>query len=198
MKYVLADKVDFDARPTISRIFVDGFYQWLHYFSKDKQALSHAFAHMFDLSAFYVAVDNDKIAAITACTDGKIPPIHLDKRVLRKHLGLIAGFFAYRMLKKHLELHTYPFSLTPDTGSIEFVSTAPEYRGKGVAADLIRNIMDDTPYDSYVLEVADTNETAIRLYERLGFTEFMRVKSPDSAKSGVNEFVYMRTKWQPV
>lgn len=181
-----------DLRHEISAVFVDGFYQWLNYFSKDKVKLAKAFAHMFDLNAFFVAMNGNTVAGIAACTDGRNPPIHLDKRELRRVLGLICGSFAYIMLRKYLENHPYPFEMEPHTGSVEFVATAPEYRGQGVAAMLIRHIISASPYDEYVLEVADTNAAAIRLYERLGFREFLRVKAPDSKRSGVNEFVYMK------
>jgi hypothetical protein len=39
-------------RKKISDIFVDGFIQWLQYFSKDTEKLSRAFAHMFVLEDF--------------------------------------------------------------------------------------------------------------------------------------------------
>lgn len=113
-------------------------------------------------------------------------------------MGLIAGFFAYKMLKKNLEEHPYPFEITPDTGSIEYVSTAPEYRRHGIAASWIQHIIDDTPYENSALEVANTNETALRLYQRLGFAEFMRMKSPAPKASGVNEFVYMKKEKNPL
>jgi GNAT superfamily N-acetyltransferase len=192
MEYLRADKLNYDPRPQISRVFVEGFYQWLRYFSKDKEKLARALIHMFDASKFYVAVDGETIAAITAFTDGIHPPIRLDKNDLRSHLGLIGGTFAYSMLKKNLENHPYPFEVTTQMGSIEFVATAPEYRGQGVAADLIRHIMDEMPCSDYILEVADTNKTALRLYERLGFAEFIRVPEKHPKQSGLNYYVYMK------
>ncbi|MDR1539746.1 MAG: hypothetical protein LBU32_17465 [Clostridiales bacterium] len=63
----------------------------MKYFSKDKEQLAHALAHMFDLTKFYIAVESEAVAAIAACTDGVKPPIRLDKSKLRKHLGLIRG-----------------------------------------------------------------------------------------------------------
>lgn len=181
-----------DLKPEVSVVFVDGFYQWLNYFSKNKHQLAKAFAHMFDLNAFFVAMDGSSVAGIAACTDGKKPPIRLDRRELQRALGLISGSFAYIVLKKHLENHPYPFEMEHRTGSVEFVATAPEYRGQGVASALIRHIMSVSPYDEYVLEVADTNTIAVRLYERLGFQEFLRVKAPNSKRNGVNDFVYMK------
>jgi ribosomal protein S18 acetylase RimI-like enzyme len=147
---------------------------------------------MFILERFFVAMEDGEVAAITACTDGEAAPIHLEKAELKRHLGFVRGAFAYSMLKKNLQEHGYPFELSKDTGSIEFVATTPEYRNKGVAYALIEHVMGNRPYKNFVLEVADTNEAALRLYRRLGFEEFKRVKAPGAKASGVNFFVYMK------
>jgi ribosomal protein S18 acetylase RimI-like enzyme len=194
MEFVKADQLNFNPRPRMSRIFTEGFYQWLHYFSTDKEQLAQAFEHIFDLSRFFTAVHNNEIAAISACTDGKTPPVQLEKKILRRTLGLIRGSIAYTMLKKHLVEHSYPFELSPRTGSIEFVAAAPEYRGQGAAHGLIAHIMNVMPCTEYVLEVADTNTAAVRLYEKLGFREFKRVQNPAAKNSGFNFFVYMKTE----
>ncbi|WP_330218430.1 GNAT family N-acetyltransferase [Sporosarcina globispora] len=73
-----------------------------------------------------------------------------------------------------------------------FVATSVNYRGKGVATELLKTIMDSTSYDEYVLEVADTNTSAFKLYEKLGFAEFMRIPRKHSKRSGVNNLVYMK------
>jgi ribosomal protein S18 acetylase RimI-like enzyme len=192
MRYISADQLHFDAREQISRVFVVGFYQWLKYFTKDVELLTRALAHIFDLPKFWVAVEGETIVAITACTDGVMPPISLDRTELRRHLGLIRGLLAYSMLKANLLEHTYPFTLTLQTGSIEFVATSPEFRDRGVAGGLIEHIMQTCGYSEYVLEVADTNSTAIRLYERLGFKEFQRVPEKHPKQSGLNFYVYMK------
>jgi ribosomal protein S18 acetylase RimI-like enzyme len=190
MQYLSADKLD--ARQQISRVFAVGFYQWLQYFSKDEERLALALAHMFDLSKFWIAAEGETVAAITACTDGVKSPILLNKSELKRHLGLIRGSLAYSMLKTHLQEHNYPFALGPQTGSIEFVATAPEYRGRGVAGTLVEHVMRTCGYAEYVLEVADTNTTAVRLYERLGFKEFQRVPEKHPKQSGLNFYVYMK------
>jgi hypothetical protein len=44
-----------EMKPQISRVFVDGFYQWLRYFSKDKTKLTRALAHIFNTDCFFIA-----------------------------------------------------------------------------------------------------------------------------------------------
>ena len=189
--YIEADKLLFDPRPQMGRIFAHGFYQWLKYFSKDAELLSEAFEHIFDLSRFFVAKHSNEIIAITACTDGKAAPIRLDRKTLCRVLGCIRGSIAYIMLTKHLVNHAYPFELPPQTLSIEFVATAQEHRGKGAAYGLIAHIMGVIPHAEYVLEVADTNEAAVRLYEKAGFVVFERVPAPK--RGGFNYYLYMKT-----
>ena len=192
MEIIRATELGNDVRMEISELFVDGFYQWLKYFSKDRAKLSKAFRHMFNLEVFYVAVIDDEIVGITACTDGKISSVHLESKEFKKHLGFIRGTIANFFLKKEFEEKQYPFQITKGMGAIEFVATSTKYRGQGVATTIIKNIIDATPYDTYVLEVADTNTKAVQVYEKLGFTEFSRVKQKHSRQSGINALVYMK------
>ncbi len=181
-----------NAAAEISTIFVEGFYQWLHFFSKDKDKLIRAFAHMFQLDTFYTAVIDGELAGITACTDGRQPVVVLKKKVLRKHLGIIMGSITYYVLRREFELKKYPFAIGKEMGMIEFVATSPKYRGQGVASAVISHIIESTPYREYALEVADTNVNAVKLYEKLGFREFMRVEQKNSKQSGINHLVYMK------
>ena len=100
---VKADEVDLDVRTQISEIFAEGFTQWLVFFSKDKNIIAKAFAHMFVLDQFYIAIVNDKVAGVTACTDGKTLSVRLNKKELRKHLGFFKGSMAGIFLKKEFE-----------------------------------------------------------------------------------------------
>lgn len=181
-----------DINRKLSEVFVDGFGHWLKYFSDDMDTLIAAFEHMFLPKAFFVALADGEVVGIAACTNGKDPSIRLNKKELCKHLGYIRGTLAFTMLRRELQDHPYPFPLDKDTGSIEFVATASKYRGEGVAFELIRHIFLDAAYNAYVLEVADTNGNAVKLYEKLGFTEIHRVKQKHPKQSGINFLVYMK------
>ncbi|WP_059173354.1 GNAT family N-acetyltransferase [Bacillus sp. FJAT-27445] len=190
---VRADKVDFDVRKQMSEIFSEGFSQWLVFFSKDKNKIAKAFAHMFVLNQFYVAIANNKIAGMTACTDGADRSVRLNKKELRKHLGFFKGSMAGIFLKKEFEA---PFEeFPPNAGSIEFVGTASEFRGQGVASQIINHIIENTPYNDYVIEeVADTNTSAMNLYNKLGFEEYKRKPLPEirAKKIGINNFLSLK------
>lgn len=192
MKIVRASELGHETKIKMSEIFVDGFYQWLKFFSKDKDKLTWAFSHMFNQEVFYVAVVDTDIAGIAACTDGKVSSVHLEWKELIKHLGFFMGTISYFILKNEFEKKSYPFDRMEEMGMVEFVATSEKYRGQGVATAIINDIFNTTPYDVYALEVADTNLNAVKLYEKLGYREFLRVKQKYSKQSGVNYLVYMK------
>lgn len=187
---VKANKIELDVRKQMAEVFAEGYTQWLGYFSKDTSKIKQAFAHMFVLDQFYVALKKGEIAGFVACTDGKHSAVKLNKRELREHLGFFKGSMAGIFLKKEFE--TLDKNPSLNTGYIEFVGTAPEFRGQGVASQIIQYIIENTPYKNYIIdEVADTNIPAMRLYEKLGFKEFR--KNPTSKniadKIGINYFL---------
>ena len=190
MDFIKATDLNFCPRKQLSHIFVEGFYEWLKYFKKDKDMLKEVFRHVFLLEYFYVALEKgEKIAATTACTSG-FSPIALERAEFVRVLGFWRGSFMYFMLRRQMVRNSYPFTLSKSTGTLEFVATEPEYRHQGVAYALLSHIMEAESYDAYVLEVADTNKNARLLYEKLGFVEIKSVKAPRG--SGVGDFLYMR------
>ena len=88
----------------------------------------------------------------------------------------------------------YPFEMKPDMGYVEFVATSEELRGRGVASNLINYFIEFPEYKEYVLEVADTNKSAVSLYEKLDFKEFKRIEMKNKKQSGVNYLLYYEEK----
>lgn len=63
------------------------------------------------------------------------------------------------------------------------------------ASVVIQHMLDHLPYRNYLIEeVADTNVPAIRLYEKLGFTEYRRkpLSSMQARRSGINHMISLR------
>jgi GNAT superfamily N-acetyltransferase len=181
-----------EMKPQISRVFVDGFYQWLRYFSKDRAKLTRALAHMFNTDCFFTAIESGEVIAITACAAKGQRCVRLNRREFTKHLGFTRGNIAYSMLHREFEVKTYPITIGENTGAIEFVAVASEHRGKGIAANLIQHIFSATDFQEYILEVADTNTAAVNLYKRLGFSDVLCVPQKHTKQSGINELVYMK------
>jgi len=189
---IRADQLGFDPRKGMSSVFVEGFSKWLGFFSKDRETLVSAFAHMFVLERFYAAVADGQIAGIAACAERGAGSVRLDIGELRKHFGFLKGTIAAHALKKEVER---PFSgLPPQTGLLDFVGTASAFRGNGAASQLIRRIISDAQYTEYRLQVADTNTNAVNLYKKMGFKEFRRVPLPagKARRAGINSVIWMR------
>lgn len=60
------------------------------------------------------------------------------------------------------------------------------------ATAIINYIFNFPQYNEFVLEVADTNINAVKLYQKLDFKEFKRKKQKHSKISGVNYLLYMK------
>lgn len=184
---------DVDVRLGMAKIFGEGFTQWLGFFSKDQTKIAEAFAHMFVLDQYYIAIAGGEVAGMAACTDCKTLSVRLNKRELRKHFGHYKGFLAGIFLKKEFE---NPFIDPPlNTGSIEFVGTASKFRGQGIAAKILENIFENTSFMEYIIEeVADTNIPAMRLYQKMGFAEYKSKPFPTkkAEKIGINKLVSLK------
>lgn len=193
--FARADQVDsdIDVRAGLAQIFGEGFTQWLQFFSSDQKTIADAFAHMFVLDQFYVAIADGAVAAMAACTDCKTASVKLNKKILRQHFGLYKGFFAGIFLKREFEA---PMQNPPmQTGSIEYVGTSSAFRGRGMASKLLAYIVANTSYRDYLIEeVADTNTPAMNLYRKMGF-EVYREKNiaPKRAqKIGINKMLSLK------
>ncbi|MCL2199708.1 MAG: GNAT family N-acetyltransferase [Defluviitaleaceae bacterium] len=184
-----ADTLTFDPRGQLSRVFVEGFYEWVKPFHKDKEILVQIFTHVFCPEYFYVALDGETVCAMAACTQG-YSPIVLKREEFIKVLGFLRGNLMYFSLKRHIVRNEYPFTLSKNTGTIEFVATEESHRNQGLAHKLLTHLIEQTPYDAYVLEVADLNKNALKLYTKLGFKEMKRIKA--AKNSGTDYFIYMR------
>jgi ribosomal protein S18 acetylase RimI-like enzyme len=187
--------VDFDdaIREKISEIFVDGFGKDLKYFSKDTKKLIKAFSHMFVLEYFYVAAMDNEIAGMIACMDKEHFCINHNKTILKKHLGIIKGSIANILFKNYFNKRPkYPVEMDEKTASIEFVAAGSKYRKTGIASAIMKYIFSLPGYNSYILEVADTNTAAYKFYEKMGFREVYRKKMKFSKYVGINYLVYMK------
>ena len=195
IEVINAEDLSTNPRYEMSKVFVEGWYNDLKKLCKDKNKLQRAFEHIFKLEDFYVTLIDKKIMAFVAICDrvDERRVIHFDKKIMQKHLGFFRGSIATYMLTKVLIKKKYPFQIPAGTGVIELVATLPEARGKGLAGRTIDHVINASDYQEYILEVIDTNHDAIKLYERLGFEEFTRAKSPYPPKhSGFEYMIYMK------
>lgn len=178
-----------NSRIYLADIFVEGFYIWLKYFSKNKTKLKKAFAHIFVLEHFYVAFKDGNSAGMAAVSDGNTLVVKLNKKELTKHLGFIIGRIAFYVLKKEFEV--LGKQGLPRFPEVSFVSVLEKYRRQGIAEELINYVISHTTYEKYILEVADNNTPAVKLYEKLGFKEYFRVPVKNKKQTGFDFYIYL-------
>jgi ribosomal protein S18 acetylase RimI-like enzyme len=85
---------------------------------------------------------------------------------LRAHLGLV------KALRASLILSLLDRKLTEGELLMDGITVSPEMRGSGIGSSLLRQLIEYARVEGYRtvrLDVIDTNPSARRLYERLGF-----------------------------
>jgi len=200
MEIKKATEFDDSVRERISELFVDAFSKDLAPLVKndeDRKKLIAASAHMFVLEHVYLAVIDGEIAGMI----GYIPKngvfIKPRKRTFMKHFGIAKGFIVGFVFGHYLKptLKKCPsLKATEKTAGVEMVGTNPKFRGRGVATTLLNYVHALPEYDTYFLEVIDTNTNAIELYKRLGYEEAHRRKARkgEHKNGGMNYFLYLK------
>ncbi|MDD2493530.1 MAG: GNAT family N-acetyltransferase [Bacilli bacterium] len=177
-----------DISKEVVSIFVAAYYDELKTISKSKDKLEQAFITAIQKEFFYIAERNREIVGILACTTNKKRALVINKSTFQKNLGFFKGFLYYLLLKEEFNKDLpYP----NEVGYIECVATTPSARGKGVATTLLHYVLTNLPIKHYLLEVVDTNKSAIRIYEKAGFKETHRKKTNFPKLKGFNEKIYM-------
>ncbi len=171
-------------------IFAASFYELLSFISPEIEVIADTLEHSFLLAHYYAGLLDGNVVGIVACST-HVERAHRFNRVqlVRKN-GFIKGNMAYLQLRKRFE---NPKDIKPHQCCIEWMATDSAYRGKGVSRKMQQYLLEELPYEEYVLEVASTNYSAIRLYEKLGFVVYGRIThKKNKRRSEFNGIVYMR------
>jgi ribosomal protein S18 acetylase RimI-like enzyme len=174
-------------RNKVTEIFIDAYYNLLSMFNKNKESLCKAFKNTFLLNHFYGAFIKDELVGIFALTDEKERCFKIEKKPFVKYFGLIKGTFAYMTLRKEFE---HKINLQKNGYFIEAVATKTNYLKQGIATAMIKYAIENNNY--LELDVADTNSTAFKIYEKLGFKIFKEIEVKYFKKMiGHNKRIYM-------
>ena len=172
MDYVVRKACESD-RSNIAKTLVYSFEKVLSALTKNLECMAKVFENGLSLERFYVAEQNEAIIGVIACADCRGRVFRTTKNDCKKHLGLIRGMVAFRVFRSELmRPHSYPAT----TGCIDVLGVLPQARGKGVAKELLKVIIENNPqYTEFVLDVDSINTSAIKSYTDFGFIEFKRV-----------------------
>lgn len=176
----------------MSKLFVYSFFDLFSSFCNDKEKLSKAFNHIFDLDKFYVVLFDEEIIGIGAVSDGS-SSINFSKFKLCRYLGLKTGKNIFNYLTNIIVERDYDFEMDNECGMIEFIAVKEQYRNKKVGYTLVNHIMHDNKYVRYLAKVADNNYSGKNLFEKIGFEEFHLEEATNKEKAdiGVNNYMYM-------
>lgn len=179
-------------RRRITEVLVQGFAEDFEFFSKNPQLLADAFEHMIILERFFVALVDGEPAAIASVTEGRQECFDPDRREMQRALGKVHGLISYFIVRSQF-LGAYD-GARPGLSEIGFVTTAPQYQGKGVATALMKHLL-QLPSDEFVLrDIKDTNAPALGLYRKLGFIESSTRRVRFAGRAAFSAYVSMSLK----
>lgn len=146
-------------------ILVEGFGH-LMTFTKDKNQLNALFRTALHPDFVYAYVEQDRALGLLGLATNQIRAVKLNSETCKDVLGkkgiLICkqmnAIFQSQVVKEDTDLY------------IDFLATAKDARGKGIATALLNFSFQLPGYKDYYIEVFSKNENAKRLYESIGFS----------------------------
>lgn len=176
-------------RMEIAKVIAYAFEKDFSSLMNDMNKVAMALEPGIDMSRFFVTVLENHIIGVIACSDCNGRAMSVSKKAFKKYFGLLRGMIANMFMAPEFSgLLPYPSS----TGYIEFVAVAKEVRNKGIAAAMLKEIIEHINYSEYMLDVTDVNVAAQTCYSKFGFVEVKREKVSHAKQKGFNEKIYMR------
>lgn len=103
------------------------------------------------------------------------------------------NFFALGYFENDLLVSFVSYSITPDTADVEGVCTSLQYRNKGLARGVLKEVektLIEKGIRKLFLEVRESNINAISLYKSLGFNQISVRKKYYS--NGENALIFIK------
>jgi ribosomal protein S18 acetylase RimI-like enzyme len=180
--------VDAD-RADIASVVVEAYRHEFSTLSRDLDNIAAALTPAVEIDRFFVADRAGEVVGAIACTDRTGRAVRINASDWRRHLGIVRGSVAARILAPQwMSRLDYPAA----TGYLEFVAVAERARRGGIATMLVEAVIAQTPYTEFELEVTDVNTAARDCYRKIGFVDVKRVKERFGRFKGFNERIYMR------
>lgn len=174
LNVVTMDTLTDDQKDKVKEIFVGSYYKEMKVLSPKKENLLRGFTHVLREEAIHVAMLDDEPVAMAGCSTNKRRSMQAHKKDFLANFGIVMGPFGTACFKKEFET---PLQITDDTLYFECVATAEAHRRKGIATEMLSELIRTLPYQTFSLDVYNTNDCAKRIYERIGFKETGRKKS---------------------
>jgi 8-oxo-dGTP diphosphatase len=175
-------------RADIASVIVEAYRREFSALSRNMDKITAALTPAVEIGRFFVADSGAGVIGAIACTDHTGRAMRVRAADWRRHLGLVRGEVAARILAAQwMSRLDYP----ADTGYIEFVAVAERARRQGIATKLVEGVIAQTPYIDFELEVTDVNVPARECYRKIGFVDIIRKKEKFGRFKGFRERIYM-------
>lgn len=176
-------------RTKIAKVIAYAFAKDFSSLTNDMDKVAMALEPGIDVSRFFVTEYENHIIGVIACSDYNGRSMSVNKKAFKKHFGWLRGMLANAFMAAEIAGQlSYPES----TGYIEFVAVTKDARNKGVAAAMLKTLIEQTHYSEYILDVTDINIAAQACYKKFGFVEEKREKVKYAKQKGFNEKIYMK------
>jgi len=169
-------------------MFAEGFHFIFSPISKDKAKLRELFMASFDPEMAWVCLIDGRPASFISCGNSEKQPVNMRKEDCLRVLGQVKGRLVYRfaapiLAKPHVE--------DLSVGYLDYLTTDPACRGRGIGTAMFRYVCETLPYERYTFEVLSKNENAIRLYKKLGMREVKIKRDPVASLVGSGSPIIM-------
>ena len=176
-------------RAGIASVIAEAYRHEFNTLSRDTDRITAALTPAVEVDRFFVADRGGDVVGAIACTDHTGRAVRVTAADWRRHLGLVRGTLAARILARQwMSQLAYPAA----TGYLELVAVAERGRRQGVATKLVEGVIAQTPYTEFELEVTDVNTAARDCYRKVGFVDVGRKKEMFGRINGFRERIYMR------
>jgi 8-oxo-dGTP diphosphatase len=176
-------------RAGIASVIAEAYRHEFNTVSRDTDKITAALTPAVEVGRFFVADRGGDVVGTIACTDHTGRAVRATAADWRRHLGLVRGTLAARILARQwMSQLAYPAA----TGYLEFVAVAERGRRQGVATKLVEGVIAQTPYTEFGVEVTDVNTAARDCYRKVGFVDVWRKKEMFCRIKGFRERIYMR------
>jgi len=169
-------------------MFAEGFYFIFSPISKDKAKLRELFMASFDRDMAWVCLIEGKPVGFIAYGTHERQPVNMNKEACLRVLGPVKGRLVYRFAAPIL---AKPHTQDPGEGYLDYLTTDPACRGRGIGTAMFRHVCETLPYGRYTFEVLSKNETAIRLYAKLGMRRVKVKNDPVASLVGHGKPIIM-------
>ena len=173
------------AKKEAIEIFLDGFGH-MFTFAKTRSEQRQLFSTSFEESLIYVYVAENHVIGVIGLGTHLKRALKFDKQTCQEIFGKAKGRTVYNMLHKMAEIP----AVKEDTDLyIDYLATDLQKRNEGIATKLLTFACELPQFKECYIEVLSKNISAIKLYQKLGFTV---------CKKRFNVFTFLQRLGHPI